>query len=41
MLLELKGLFSALIVMGLGHFPPEKNVNNVVEIEDGMIKQYF
>jgi len=36
--------------MGLGHFPPdislrtfrpEKNANNVVEIEAGMIKQYF
>ena len=32
--------------MGLGHFPPElltleKNANNVVEIEDEMIKQYF
>jgi len=35
---------------GLGHFaldispwtsPPEKNVKNVVEIEAGMIKQYF
>jgi len=25
-----------------GHFPPpEKNANNVVEIEAGMIKQYF
>jgi len=22
-------------------FPPEKNANNVVEIEAGMIKQYF
>ena len=34
---------------GLGHFPPEitrtfspeKNANNVVEIEAGMIKQFF
>jgi len=24
-----------------GHFPPEKNANDVVEIEDGMMKQYF
>jgi len=37
------------ILMGLGHFPrtfppdfsPEKNANNVVEIEAGMTKQYF
>jgi len=33
------------IKWGLGHFPrtflPEKNENNVVEIEAGMIKQYF
>ena len=31
--------------MGLGHFPqtfpPEKNADNVVEIEAGMMKQYF
>jgi len=25
----------------LGHFPPEKNANNTVEIEAGMMKQYF
>jgi len=24
-----------------GVFPPEKNANSVVEIEAGMIKQYF
>jgi len=24
-----------------GHFPLEKNANNFVEIEAGMIKQYF
>jgi len=24
-----------------GHFPPEKNANNIVEIEAGMMKQYF
>jgi len=24
-----------------GLFPPEKTANNVVEIEAGMIKQYF
>jgi len=24
-----------------GHFPPERNANNVVKIEAAMIKQYF
>jgi len=29
------------IKAGLGHFPLEKNANNVVKIEAGIIKQYF